>query len=167
MLLPFAHLMTRNTQPKPDAWNFIHNNFCGEWFDGAPLGNGDLGALMMAHHKQITMRLAKSDIWDERCDDGSGKRRSFYPFRSFDVLRRLIKQERWDEIEAGFGKQYKKWRGKFCLLPAGTLVLATSRFEKEIELLEFGQNLDMRAAAATAEFSTRVRRQTTEALVAV
>src|ERR1041384_6923920 len=104
-------MMKSTPRKQPDAWNFIHNNFCGEWFDGAPLGNGDLGGLMMAHHKQITFRLAKSDIWDERCDDGRGRRRSFYPFPSFAVLRRLIEQQHWDEIEAGFTKQCKKWRG--------------------------------------------------------
>jgi len=57
-----------------DAWNFIHRNFAAQWFDGLPLGNGDLGALVMADHKTINIPLAKSDLWDERCDDGTGQR---------------------------------------------------------------------------------------------
>ncbi len=150
-----------------DTWRFDKDNFAGEWFDGEPLGNGDLGALVLPQHKRILFRLAKSDIWDERCDDGTGRRRSFYPFRRFSELRRLIDEQRWDEIDRRFEARLKKWRGKFCLLPAATLVLDTSRFEKEIELLDFRHGLDMRTATATASHATRVRRQAVESLVSV
>lgn len=150
---------------QPDAWNFVHRNLCGEWFNGVPLGNGDLGALMMPHHKRITFALAKSDVWDERCDDGAGRRRSFRVAERFATVRALIEQRRWQELERRFEQRNRQWRGKFCLMPAGSLVLDTTRFEKEIELLEFGYQLDMARALGTAAFTTRVRQQTAEALV--
>src|ERR1051325_7712450 len=138
--------------PKLDAWNFVNANFQGEWFDGEPLGNGDLGALMMAQHKQTVFSLAKSDLWDERCDDGTGQRHSFRPFRKFAELQSLIESEKWDEIDERFDAKMKQWKGKFCLLPAGRLVLNTVRFEKEIEVLKFHQHLDMQHALADTAF---------------
>ncbi len=150
-----------------DAWTFSHNNLVSEPTQGAPLGNGDLGALLMANHMRITLSLCKADIWDERCDDGSGERQSFRPFRNAAELKSLVEEKQWDAIEETFRQQEKKWSGKFCLLPVGSLVLDTSRHEKEIELLEFGQSLDMAKGLATAECATRVRRQKVEALVSL
>lgn len=150
-----------------DAWTLSHGNLVSEPFHGAPLGNGDLGALLMANHKRITLPLCKSDVWDERCEDGSGKRRSFRPFRNFAELQSLLARKQWDAIDDGFRRQEEKWKGKFCLIPAGSLVLDTARFEKEIELLRFGQSLDMARGVATAECATRVRRQKVETLVSL
>ena len=45
---------------------------------------GDLGAHVMADHRRTSYVLAKSDVWDERCDaDGKGTRRSSRVFESF------------------------------------------------------------------------------------
>jgi alpha-L-fucosidase 2 len=148
-----------------DVWTLTHANLVSEPFHGAPLGNGDLGALLMANHKRITLPLCKSDVWDERCDDGSGKSGSFYPFRNFAELQALINRKQWKAIDEGFQRQEATWSGKFCLMPTGSLVMDTARFEKEIEILQFGQSLDMASGLATAECVTRVRRQTIEALV--
>jgi hypothetical protein len=150
-----------------DAWNFAHHNFCCEIPDGVPLGNGDLGALVIPYHKRTTFRLAKSNVWDERCDDGTGRRRSFRVAERFATVRQWIEREQWERIELAFAEATRKWRGKFCLLPAGALVLDTSRFEHEIELLDFGYRLDMQRALVATSFQTRVRRQLIEALVSV
>ena len=152
---------------KSDAWNFVYQNFCGEWLNGIPLGNGDLGALMVPHHKQTTFALAKSDVWDERCDDGTGQRRSYQMVEKFDEMRQSIEAGKWDEIEQLHQERERKWNGKFRLLPAGLLVLNTARFEKEIEVLEFGYQLDMQRALGSAAARTRVRQQTMESFVSV
>jgi len=152
---------------QPDAWNFVHHNFCRDLLDGAPLGNGDLGALMMSYHKRFTFSLSKSNVWDERCDDGTGRRRSFRIAERFADVRKWIEKRQWERIEQAFAESSRKWRAKFGLLPAGALVFDTSRFEHEIELLNFGCGLDMHRALASTWCQTRVRRQKIEALVSV
>ncbi len=152
---------------KEDAWTFRHRNLAAQWFDGLPLGNGDLGALVMADHKRITIPLAKSDLWDERCDDGTGQRRSFRPFETFAELRALIEAGNWDAIDARMAEKESQWSGTFGLIPAGSLVLRTDRFEKEIEILDWMRGLDLRSGMAEGSLATRVRRQHTEALVSV
>jgi len=152
---------------KPDRWNFSHQGLAAEWFDGLPVGNGDLGALMIPHQQKITIALAKSNIWDERCDDGTGRRVHFKAFKNFDELRSLIEECKWDEIDEKVRKKHAKWQGKTMLIPAGSLILDTSRYEKEIELLHYERQLNMRTAAARAQFQTRVRKQITDAIVSV
>ncbi len=154
-------------QTPEDAWTFGYRNFAPQWFDGLPLGNGDLGALVMADHKRISIPLAKSDLWDERCDDGTGQRRSFRPFKTFAELRALIAAGNWDAIDELFSKRDRNWTGKFGLIPAGALVLRTDRFEKEIEILDWKRGLDLRSGMAEGSLATRVRRQHAEALVSV
>lgn len=147
------------------AWNFIHHNFASDWLDGSPIGNGDLGALVMATQSRTSFALAKSNVWDERCDDGSGERRSFRPFDNFAQLRELLAARQWDEIEARFEARRRRWSGMFALLPAATVTLDTTRFEKEIEMLEFHRHLGMQEAIATADYRTRVRKVHTAAFV--
>lgn len=150
-----------------DGWNFVSQSQAAEWFDGLPVGNGDLGALMLASQQQISFNLAKSDLWTIECDDGSGKPGSCYPFHTFGELQSLIERQDWDAIDDQYAKTRATWKGHFALRSAGVLVLNTSRFEKEIELLDFKRHLAMDTAAAHNLFHTRVREQHVESLVSV
>ncbi len=158
-------MKTEASQKTPDSWSFAHHGFAAEWFDGLPLGNGDLGALMMTHHKETRFPIAKSDLWDERCDNGSGERGSCYPFRKFEELRKLVAKGDWDSLDAAFEEQRRKWKGNFALLPAGTLSLDTSRFEKEVEVLSVSRELNMQTAEAEGVLRSRVRSFQINALV--
>lgn len=71
------------------------------WIQGAPIGNGDFGAMAYGYPDNLTFALGKSNIWN-RCDPG----RSNFPGGTFqDCRHTFIKQdeERFKEIQAGNG----------------------------------------------------------------
>lgn len=39
-----------------------------DWYEGIPLGNGQLGALIWGRDNRLTVKLNRLDIWDERCN---------------------------------------------------------------------------------------------------
>ena len=148
-----------------DIFNIVNRGLAAEWFDGMPLGNGDLGALMICRQRELSFALGKSDLWDNRCDNGEGKRTSFKAFETFSELKKHIEQQNWDIIEKQFTKSSARWKGKFMMLPAAKFRIDTDRFEKEIELKHFHRRLDMQRGIAESSFETRVRKQHTEAVV--
>jgi len=156
-------------EAESDAWNFVREGLIGHegGVNGWPIGNGDLGALVNFRYNNTQLLLAKSTLWDERCDDGSGTRRSFQPFKNFAELRGLIETQQWDAIEEQFQTKSAQWKGKFFLLSASVLNIDRSRFEKEVELLQANRHLDMAAGIAMSSSRTRVRSQSTEALASV
>jgi len=44
------------------------NNLPSYFYDGAPLGNGDIGAIIYGHPNNLHIVLSKSDVWDRRND---------------------------------------------------------------------------------------------------
>ena len=56
-----------------------------DWRAGAPIGNGDFGAMIYGYPDSMTLVLGKSDVWD-RCNDD----KSYFPGRDFSEFRETL-----------------------------------------------------------------------------
>jgi alpha-L-fucosidase 2 len=54
----------------PSECNLFLSSPLVDWYEGIPLGNGQLGALIWGQENQIIVKLDRLDIWDERFDPG-------------------------------------------------------------------------------------------------
>ena len=70
------------------------------WQDGFPLGNGFLGAMVWGDGNPLNLTLDCADLWDSRT--GAHAFRD-HPAHTYQNLRKLIGEKRYDEAEAIFG----------------------------------------------------------------
>ncbi len=86
------------------------------WKEGAPLGNGDFGALVYGHPDNLSFALGKTDLWDR-----SGSGRSGFPAGTFDEFRKTYLEQDKDAFKkmsqapAGFEAQHATTAGMFRL----------------------------------------------------
>ena len=57
------------------------------WREGAPIGNGDFGAMVSGYPDNLSFVLGKTDIWDRSV------RKSFFPGSSFAEIRRIYQEQ--------------------------------------------------------------------------
>lgn len=61
-----------NKRHPPSECNLRLDAPVSNWYEGVPLGNGQLGALICGQTNHLVVKLDRLDIWDERCTpDGS------------------------------------------------------------------------------------------------
>ena len=87
-----------------------------DWFNGMPMGNGDMGVLAYGSPECTMFHFGKTDLWDYR---SSGKPN--FPDCPFDEFRKILAsgdQERFEELR----RREKKtsYRGAPTLKPGGT-----------------------------------------------
>ena len=91
----------------------------GHWARGAPLGNGDFGAMVYGYPDNLTFALGKTDIWDRRHADHSP-----FPGGTFADLREAVlkgDKQKFAELEKGRRKVEDRDIASFTA--AGTLTL--------------------------------------------
>ncbi|MFC1452006.1 glycoside hydrolase N-terminal domain-containing protein [Verrucomicrobiota bacterium] len=92
------------------------------WVQGAPIGNGDLGAMVYGYPDNLTLALGKSDVW-VRLDRG----RSNWPAGTFADCRKAYldgDRDRFETLRAGNGREpYDYWTGASHFTGAGTFRL--------------------------------------------
>lgn len=62
----------------------------GDWMEGAPLGNGDIGTMLHGYPDSLSFTLSKSDVWNRQNDDAS-----YFPGSSFAEFRRTYTDRDW------------------------------------------------------------------------
>ncbi len=62
----------------------------GDWMEGAPLGNGDLGAMVHGYPDNLSVTLSKSDVWNRQNDN-----RSYFPGADFAEFRKTYTDGDW------------------------------------------------------------------------
>jgi len=75
------------------AHRIVHRRAPREWYDGFPLGNGAIGAMLWGDGAPLCLTLDKADLWDLRSDDTYQQ----HPDFSYAGLRRLVSEGRFDE----------------------------------------------------------------------
>jgi len=63
-----------------------------DWYEGAPLGNGDIGVMVSGVPEALEFVLSKTDVWDRRNDD-----RSYFPGRDYNTFRQTYFDNNWEE----------------------------------------------------------------------
>ena len=76
-----------------------------DWRAGAPIGNGDFGAMVYGYPEAIGFVLGKSDVWNRQNDD-----RSQYIGKTFDAYRQTF----FDDDEAEFERLREKTKTGYC-----------------------------------------------------
>ena len=100
------------------------------WKEGAPLGNGDFGALVYGHPDNLCFALGKTDLWDR-----SGSGRSGFPAGTFDDFRRTYIErdepafQRMSQEPPDYHEQHATTAGMFRLhlLDANAVMSPTLR----------------------------------------
>jgi alpha-L-fucosidase 2 len=72
-LLVASSLQAADNRLPPASCNLRSQAPVTNWFDAVPLGNGELGALVWGQGNQLTVKIDRLDIWDERFDPGAGR----------------------------------------------------------------------------------------------
>lgn len=124
-----------------------------DWFEGLPLGNGELGALIWGGGNSITVRPDRLDLWDERCSP-----RATSPDFTWKTL------QRW-QAEGNFAKIDHLYGGYFAVPPTHIVVgklqltfpesMRVTLFSLDLESAEgridFGDAGQLRAIAPATE----------------
>ncbi|MCX6623762.1 MAG: glycoside hydrolase N-terminal domain-containing protein, partial [Acidobacteria bacterium] len=61
-----------------------------DWMEGAPLGNGDIGALLSGYPDNLSIVLSKSDVWNRQNDN-----ESYFPGANFAEFRKTWSDGDW------------------------------------------------------------------------
>ena len=90
-----------------------------DWRAGAPVGNGDFGAMIYGYPDAMGFVLGKSDVWNRQNDEGSQ-----FIGETFDAYRRTF----FDDDEQGFERLRREARASYCdelphLTTCGRLIL--------------------------------------------
>ena len=90
-----------------------------DWRAGAPVGNGDFGAMIYGYPDAMGFVLGKSDVWNRQNDEGSQ-----FIGKTFDAYRRTF----FDDDEQGFERLRREARASYCdelphLTTCGRLIL--------------------------------------------
>ncbi len=112
--LDLAHLLDRHDM----IWGAPHGP-PADWRAGAPVGNGDFGAMIYGYPDAMGFVLGKSDVWNRQNDD-----RSQFIGETFDAYRRTF----FENDEQGFENLRREARDGYCaelphLTTCGRLIL--------------------------------------------
>lgn len=121
---PLPAWSERNREVMPDAYAPIMENtparlarlnphwtgqqgYVSNWGDGAPLGNGDFGALIYGGPENLSFVLGKNDLWLRTTE------RSYFPGQSFDEILGIYRRQdrngydRLQPADPGWWDQYR------------------------------------------------------------
>ena len=86
------------------AHRLVHRRPPLEWQNGFPLGNGILGAMVWGDGDPLAFTLDRADLWDARLD----RRFMDHPDYSYAGLRRLVAEQRFDEVREIFEERQQR-----------------------------------------------------------
>ena len=129
----------------------------GDWYDGAPLGNGDLGAMVFGYPDSLGIVLSKGDVWDRSNDD-----QSYFPGKNYAEFKRTYLDQNWQEHQRLESEAASRRKRKTLALPhlttCGTLVL---RLDGGIKHSNVKMNVSLRRGQMSLKYIDRTVRALT------
>jgi hypothetical protein len=104
--------LTSLLSPYDMVWN---ERLPGHWYEGAPLGNGDAGALFHGFPENLCITLSKSDVWDRRNDHESD-----FPGPDFRSFAKTYFDNDWNAYLRLQAEAARKRRRRTLALPHAT-----------------------------------------------
>lgn len=114
-----------------------------DWFEGLPLGNGELGGLVWGADNKFTLKLDRLDLWDERCD-----KRVTAPDFTWKTIQRLLAEKKFEELDKMMAKNQAYFNRPPTHIAVGKLLLT---FPASVRASLF--TLDLARAEGRVEFA--------------